>query len=332
MAVKCEQAIFTSIRTLTGEGYRIIAASPGLNPDERTEITRRSPSHNSLCSPSSHAVGILNCRLDSGRYCIGYSRCAGAEQTARGGARVYTNLAVLCEDGFRRFEGNPVRAAAVLAREAGKSIMLKPQPRLDPLELDPDAIPHMDLEHDPTPCFGTSDDAYWLTKVLRPLLYGRSVLIVGASAPFEMLEWTLKALPLPIRIGISVSVGLRWASTRDIRLCFVDHAGIETRRAISGQGVEWLEVKSRPDDRQPEPQTDYCAMIGRWWRDRRFRDIVTLTGLIEEPASPNDLDHLAPLCDRQKQLVAAGHVDRDRLDADTLAWLNRTVAAFSRRT
>ena len=45
----CDQAIFTSIRTPMGEGYRIIAASRGLRPHEKQAITRSSPSHDSLC-------------------------------------------------------------------------------------------------------------------------------------------------------------------------------------------------------------------------------------------------------------------------------------------
>ena len=47
----CDQAIFTSIRGPMGEGYRIVAASRGLRPEEKQAITRLSPSHEALCWP-----------------------------------------------------------------------------------------------------------------------------------------------------------------------------------------------------------------------------------------------------------------------------------------
>ena len=45
----CEQAVFTSTRMPTGEGYRITACSRGLRPDIKQVITRHSPSEDALC-------------------------------------------------------------------------------------------------------------------------------------------------------------------------------------------------------------------------------------------------------------------------------------------
>ena len=88
--VTCNQAIFTSIRSPMGEGYRVVAASPGLRPEEKIEITRRSPSHNSMTCASEDAVGLLAYALPTGRTCVCSCRHAGAEHTARGGQRVWT--------------------------------------------------------------------------------------------------------------------------------------------------------------------------------------------------------------------------------------------------
>jgi hypothetical protein len=55
--VTCDQAIFTSVRGPMGEGYRIIAASRGLKPEEKQTITRFSPSHDALCRPAGAADG-----------------------------------------------------------------------------------------------------------------------------------------------------------------------------------------------------------------------------------------------------------------------------------
>ena len=58
-ALNCDQAIFTSIRTPMGEGYRIIAASRGVRPEEKQLITRRSPSHGALCEVTGGAEKAL---------------------------------------------------------------------------------------------------------------------------------------------------------------------------------------------------------------------------------------------------------------------------------
>ena len=65
----CDQAIFTSIRTPMGEGYRVIAASRGVRPNEKQSITRNSPSHDSLCVAPSDTdradfgeIGRASCR------------------------------------------------------------------------------------------------------------------------------------------------------------------------------------------------------------------------------------------------------------------------------
>ncbi|MBU0718028.1 MAG: hypothetical protein KJ749_07255, partial [Planctomycetes bacterium] len=96
-SIKCDCAIFTSVRTSMGEGYRIIAASRGLRPDEKQVITRNSPSHNGTCAPPSSAdaetptvVGAAFYPLPPGRLCVALSTHAGAEHTGRGGPRVYT--------------------------------------------------------------------------------------------------------------------------------------------------------------------------------------------------------------------------------------------------
>ena len=79
----CDQAIFTSIRTPMGEGYRIIAASRGLRPEEKQAITRSSPSHDSLCWPADKGTeetenryGAAFYPLPTGRFCVALS-CYG---------------------------------------------------------------------------------------------------------------------------------------------------------------------------------------------------------------------------------------------------------------
>src|SRR6185503_20317863 len=94
-SVTVEHGVFTSIRSHTGEGYRIITATPGIKADERAEITRRCPSHGSFCEESADAVGMSFFTLTTERHFIAIHCHAGVEHTARGGQRVYTHFVVL---------------------------------------------------------------------------------------------------------------------------------------------------------------------------------------------------------------------------------------------
>ena len=56
--MRCEQAIFTSKRTATACGYRIVAASAGLKAAEKRVISARSPSHGGLIHDGADACGL----------------------------------------------------------------------------------------------------------------------------------------------------------------------------------------------------------------------------------------------------------------------------------
>ncbi len=90
-AVTGDQAVFTSVRSPTGEGYRLVAASAGVRAEEKVEITRRSPSHDNLCGSGAGAVGLSSYLLSSGRHCVGYVCHAGCEHTAGGHGQYYDN-------------------------------------------------------------------------------------------------------------------------------------------------------------------------------------------------------------------------------------------------
>ncbi|MCZ6816838.1 MAG: hypothetical protein O7F76_09135, partial [Planctomycetota bacterium] len=128
-AVRAEQAVFTSIRSPMGEGYRIIAASPGIRPDEKAEIIRRAPSHDSLCESGRAAVGLLAFPFESGRYCLGFSCHAGREHTARGGNRVYSHFAVVEPGDWQSFGFNAVRLHTALRHAIGTPLLAS-RPRL----------------------------------------------------------------------------------------------------------------------------------------------------------------------------------------------------------
>ena len=140
--LRCDQAIFTSVRTPMGEGYRIIAASRGLRADDKQAITRHCPSHEGLCheaprpgdpAPAPEAAAFYG--LPSGHLCAALSCFAGAEHTGRGGQRVYTQCAVFDEEDFERCGYNAFSVIRAMVAAGLTSPKLKPANPLPDLQL-----------------------------------------------------------------------------------------------------------------------------------------------------------------------------------------------------
>ena len=292
--VQVDRAIFTSIRTPTGEGYRIVAASAGVRADEKKEVTQRSPSHGSLCNPAPTAVALSCYPLRSGRYCVADSRHAGVEHTARGGQRVYTHIALLDDDAFRRFDCNPLRVRAALAETLPDEPLLKPPPRLDGLSLatgSSDAGADVPAE----PILSTPAAADLVAYLVSSVLEGRPLIAVGGRRPFELLEWTVIGLPLYARRNLAASIGLNFSRPRRMQLTWIDRDQGQTRPAARGTDIEWLDVESGPPpgDSRLGP---WPKLIRRWLSERRLRDIHRLASQLSADDSASSLERIASVC------------------------------------
>jgi len=308
--VHCDQAIFTSIRSPTGQGYRLIAASPGLRADEKAEITQRSPSHDSLCDPSPSAFGLAVYRLRSGRHCVAYSRYAGAEHTARGGQRVHTHIAVLDREAYRRFECNPARAHASLAEAVGDSPILNPPARLDPLPLETH-LPRF-LARD-TLVFARVRDGDQLAYVLASLLAGHRLIVTGSTGPLATLERVLTGLPMNLREPVAASVGLRFSPSRQMQLTFTNANPAELQRVIKGHCVQCFDMQSPPP--QAVPPDGWIGLVRRWWNEGRVRDVSRLTAELPGPLHPGDLNRIAAICADMDRIRHAQSADLEVLRA-----------------
>lgn len=246
-----EQAVFTSLRSLTGEGYRIIASSPGLRPNEKTEITRRCPSHGGLCE-GAQVVGLLAFSLPGGRHCVCHVRPAGLEHTGRGGARIYTHAAIIDRATFQRFGADAVRVHAALAQVAGAHQPLEKCVTLGPLALPvlsepagraPDTLVSV-LGRE-----GSAEEAgfaYLIAEVLK--LQAVPWIMVGAAAPMALLDVVLTALPLAVRTRLALSVGITYARERRIDVALIEPDDGLTQRAIRGHSARWFEWPVPPEE------------------------------------------------------------------------------------
>jgi len=216
----CDQVIFTSIRTPTGEGYRIIAASKNVRTDEKQVITRLSPSHDSLCdenapeSTNSGAFGSIRAAamysLPSSRICLAASMLAGDEQTGRGGKRIYTLNLIFSAEDLGAFDFNPFAILRAVATTEHATPQLKPPQVLPAIELAPSHI-------------GAFGDAGSLSpnarrQILSNILLQKECLVPISEGWINCAEAMLLGCPGPLRAKVSFSAGLKYSTTRRHRL------------------------------------------------------------------------------------------------------------------
>ncbi|MHC4441567.1 MAG: GAP1-N2 domain-containing protein [Planctomycetota bacterium] len=285
--ISCDQVIFTSVRSLVGEGYRIITASRGVCSEEKVDITRRSPSHGGLYESPGDSVGLLSYVLSSGRHCIAYSCHAGREHTSRGGQRVYTHMILLDRDEYRQFNSNPVylhsRLADVVDREGP---ILEPQRQIERLQL-PVAKPIQEP---------LSAQRGWIWAVGSSLLAGERLILVGSAEPLLLLEWALLSIPRNIREGVDVSAGIKFSSNRSMQLLMVpSEKDVPTRISAAGN------IKSCHIDSSPQESVSssgaWFNLLQRWLEQNRLADILDLTSHVCAEAPASTLDRVASICD-----------------------------------
>lgn len=244
----CPQAIFTSIRSPMGQGYRIVAASPGVKAEDKIEMTRRSPSHGGLCDSSADAVGLLSYPLGGGRHCVTCCVHAGVEHTARGGLRVYSHLAVLESSDFDAVAADPVRIHAVMLeglRRNGPD--LAPPPSLGQLLLEvpcPDeedeestVDPHgsqaqAEIEIGPEPPAPVNPA---FAAIAADLEADRHVIVTGATDPMPILSALIELLPVEVRNRLSLAVGIGYSPGRRLQLVLLPDEDLQLRRLVAGQ-------------------------------------------------------------------------------------------------
>lgn len=329
-SIVAEQAIFTSVRSPTGEGYRIIAASAGLRGDERADITRRCPSHGSLYQEETSVVALLAFPLTSGRFCVAMSYNGGEEHTSRGGCRVYTHAAVMDLATYQQFGCNPVRLHAALRQSVGDTPELNPPSKLPQLcwAIVPSRLDLLGfVPHPPVSILGES------RSILEPvspvdgalhisvsLLRGERLFITGIRDEYELLEKAVITLPMKLRRTLAVSVGLRHSPMRQLQVCFAAEGAQDAQRGLRGQRMRWFDAVHP----LPAPPPGYEAWVGllrRWLSAGRENEVERLTASLTNDVSPAALARIATLAN-----------DVDDLDEGGSSKLKQIVTKYERFT
>jgi len=283
----CDQAIFTSVRTPMGEGYRVIAASKGVKANEKQAITRNSPSHDALCvglddARDNEPVAAAFYPLETGRLALSLSGFAGSEHTGRGGGRVYTTIIVFDRDGVRACGFNPFHILRALLVSGACRPRLKPATVLPELSLSVTVTDEVRLAPPPL-----APDVR--VRVLRNLFDARPTVVNTVSCWLETAEALLLALPGPLRMETSFSAGIQFSLSRMHRLGLLSDRQGKAKLRTTGQKVQYVD----PD------VTDATAPERSSWFDfvERCYDTGKLTKLARRTSRPYE-DCSLQACER----------------------------------
>ncbi len=298
--VEIEQAIFTSIRSPMGAGYRIVAASRGITADEKREIVQCAPSHGSLCDPSPDATGLASFILRSGRHCLFFSGNAGKEDTGRGGYRIHTHVLVLDPDAYGAFHFDPFEVEAVVTAIGGHESSRTPPTRLEPLSLcckGAAAVDSSTVEIE-------GDLAKQTARVALALIRGDCTLVTGVPDAREVSRAALGATPAGQRRRLSVSYGLKYSPRRSFDLALTEVSAAEVERIKRDNEIQIIDWKNctLPTD---DPYENWLGFARRLWAQGRGATLRQLSAGLNEHCIPELLSRIVALHDDIEQVGAA---------------------------
>lgn len=227
--MQIEQAVFSSAETDKLAGYQILGHSEGLQPQDLKELAAWGPSHGSLVESGPEATSFNFHRLASGSYCVSRTMAAGAEYSARGGLRVYTQSLVLPPAELARFANNPF--AVLRAALAGGDLTVHEDV---PRKLPSLSLPGRTAAVDSSLLarLQVKPGVEWLCRVVAAALDSPGLIISGCNAPEQVIAGLMNCLPPECRLEFSFSTGLVFSPRRPFRIMALpaDEAGWRRRR------------------------------------------------------------------------------------------------------
>jgi hypothetical protein len=303
--ITCDQAIYTSTRVGTRSGYHIVAASPGLTPEERAEITAQCPTHSGVCEPGPQTRAVAFYPLGSNRRCLAHSVDAGAEHTGRGTRCIYTHVTVMNPEDLWPFHWNPFAILAAVEDSGANRPQAEPPSQLPPLELSPVEYGcHRGLE-----AAVSMMGVPWMSYIVSRALQGMPMVVGGAFDELAVVEAILLSVPAPMRLELSFSAGLRFSVTRKYAVNAVSGDMNQTRRLIPGQGLDLFEPTR---GRRPPAfdATGWTRMVERCLTHRDFDALCEATSQPIPDCTPAALDRIGTLYD---DLAGVPQADIDNL-------------------
>jgi hypothetical protein len=225
---------------------------------------------------------------------------AGLEHTARGGRRVHTQVLVLDEPNFHRFQCDPLLVETGVYAMIGRDPPLKPPAQLKPISLSTEVLPD-----EPAATHAPAARAMdGLITLLSAVLEGRRLLVLGVPEPRDVLRWLWDVIPPAVRARLSLSCGLKFSPTRKFQLILVGNERRETERLANDQGVDVLHW----DSPSPPVNSNFAVWLGfvrSCWESERTDELRYLVTRLTEECSAQELELVATLCMDIDQLMQA---------------------------
>lgn len=311
-AVICDQAIFTCIRSAMGQGYRIVASSPGLQRSETAEIVAHAPSGDGLCDASPKAVGVAFVPLSSGRFAVLHSVYAGKEPTGRGGQRTYTRAFVVAAEGLQRLHNNPFDLLRAAEAAGATGVDLTPGKNL----------PQLALANGPptaTLCLGTAMDQVgdgWLGHFVELLLNNETLIVSAGGDPLALTEAAVLATPAPFRPSISFSAGIRFSVARISRFNVIGHDGTRAQQAVRGRKLAFADVTTAHTPPRP-PGHPWVLAVQRFLTTHRTDRLIALSSERFGDADAGEVERIGNAC-----------LDLDNIETADTAEVIDTASAY----
>jgi hypothetical protein len=283
--VLVEQAIFTSARTGHGDGYQVVARSPGVTEAEARELSAWGPSHGALLAERDESVNFH--RLAGGRFCVSKTLAAGGEYSQRGGARIYTQCLLVAPEAFARFANNPFSVLRAAWAKGALAVHNAPPAKLNAFSLvGRSAIVDEGLLGQLADCLGPMR----VGRLVAAAIGGGSKLLVGAEKNETLFGGLVNCFPLECRPDLTFTTGLRYSPRRPYRLTTMGDDATNVRQAARLESATIVDL--RDSSAEGAPFDGWAAYVaGAIETDQLPR----LTSALQQPRPDLTMDQLDEL-------------------------------------
>ncbi|MBI5863614.1 MAG: hypothetical protein HZB38_03715 [Planctomycetes bacterium] len=308
--VQVEQAVFTSVPSPMGRGYRLVAASAGVTADEKREITQRAPSHGNLLDASEHGNGLYSFELRGGRRCVLATWHAETEHTGRGGRRVHTQAAILDRESFAQFSSNPILVEDAVRRTVDRMLIPKADSRLPLLELPlPDACAPDAASAAPYAADAALIDAVIAMTAL--LVTERRLIVTDAPDGRAAFQRVIELLPIERRAALDVALGMRFAPSRAASVVFTQCRREEMERIVRDHAYEAFTWSEPPELNISDELSSWFGLVHRTWR---VEGLAALHALLAKVGPELSIEALTQIGRLMIDIGRIETVPSDRLD------------------
>lgn len=284
-----------------GQGYRVIAHSSGLRPDEVPGITRHAPSGDGLCDSGEEAEGLAFFKLPvTGRFCVMRSHYDGKEPTGRGGQRAYTRAFILDAAAMQRFRNNPFDVLRVASTNGHLEANVNSEQTLPKLTLSASVPPSTES----ILAMRKNTGHRRLCRLLDPILSGETLILANDGDLGVLAEALLLILPVPLRATFTFTTGLRFSPTREVKLAALREQQAQLQPCLAGRPLRYDDLRIKAEN-APAATHEWARAAERLIDVGRSEELISLTSQRFAEADLPAIHRIGQICIARYDLPTA---------------------------